>query len=69
MPAVTRDKAILTLLYFANLATSYLLMLAVMTYNVGFFLAVSGGMALGYYVFFDSTAAAGVRALPKVWMG
>ena len=32
---VTREKLTLAALYFLNLTTSYLLMLAAMTYNVG----------------------------------
>jgi hypothetical protein len=43
-----RDRA---LAYALSLVTSYLLMLAVMTYNVGVFVAVVSGMALGHYLF------------------
>ncbi|GAX85571.1 hypothetical protein CEUSTIGMA_g12986.t1 [Chlamydomonas eustigma] len=57
------DKATLALLYFLNLITSYMLMLAAMTYNVGCFLAVPVGLVLGYVLFFDfSPSAAGVKS-------
>jgi len=51
------DKLLLGALYTLNIATSYLLMLAVMTYNAGYFFAVLGGMGIGYVVFFDRTPA------------
>lgn len=46
--ASPRDRA---LGYALSLVTSYLLMLAVMTYNVGVFAAVVSGMAAGFFVF------------------
>eukprot|EP00884_Botryococcus_braunii_P014752 jgi/Botrbrau1/23278/Bobra.0102s0021.1 len=38
-------------LYALNLVISYLLMLAVMTYNAGYFLAIVGGLTVGHFVF------------------
>lgn len=53
-PAV---RIALSLLYALNLTTSYLLMLAVMTYNVGYFLAIICGLALGHLIFFPAALA------------
>ena len=47
-----KSRAYSSLLYACNLATGYLLMLAVMTYNVGFFFAVVSGMGLGHFLCF-----------------
>jgi len=44
-------RLLLSLLYALNLTTSYLLMLAVMTFNVGYFLAIISGLALGHFIF------------------
>ena len=49
-------KIALTLLYAVNVAISYLLMLAVMTYNVGYFFAIVVGLAAGYFTFFNSSS-------------
>ena len=46
-------KALLGSLYAFQLLTAYLLMLAVMTYNVGCCLAVVVGLGIGYVLFFD----------------
>jgi copper transporter 1 len=54
--ASPRDRA---LSYGLSLVTSYLLMLAVMTYNVGVFVAVVAGMAGGFFVFGAAAAAGG----------
>ena len=45
-------RLLLSLLYALNLTTSYLLMLAVMTFNVGYFIAIITGLALGHFIFF-----------------
>ena len=44
-------KALHSLLYALNLSFSYLLMLAVMTYNVGYFFVIVLGLALGNFIF------------------
>ncbi|CAL5221667.1 g3896 [Coccomyxa viridis] len=51
-----RVKVALTLLYAVNVAISYLLMLAIMTYNVGYFFAIVVGLAAGYFAFFNSAS-------------
>jgi copper transporter 1 len=45
-------RLLLSILYAVNLTTSYLLMLAVMTFNVGYVFAVIAGLALGHFIFF-----------------
>jgi copper transporter 1 len=47
-----RARLINSGLYAANMATSFLLMLAVMTYNAGFFFAVVLGLGLGHFFCF-----------------
>jgi len=47
------DRIILALLYSGNIASGYMLMLAVMTFNVGFFFAVVSGLGLGYFLLYD----------------
>jgi Ctr copper transporter family len=44
-------RLLATLLYAANVTTAYLLMLAVMTYNVGYLLVVVAGLAAGHHLF------------------
>lgn len=44
-------RLVSTGLYAMNVVVSYLLMLAVMTYNVGYFLAIVTGLALGHFLF------------------
>ena len=46
----------LTALYALNVAISYLLMLAIMTYNVGYFIVIVLGLAIGYFIFFNSSS-------------
>lgn len=56
------DRVMLSVLYMVNLGTGYLLMLAVMTFNVGYFFAVVAGLGAGYFLFFDRYYAAGAVA-------
>ncbi len=51
------SRLFLTLLYGVNVAISYLLMLAVMTYNVGYFIIIVLGLALGHYLCFSEASA------------
>ncbi|CAK0780326.1 hypothetical protein CVIRNUC_005013 [Coccomyxa viridis] len=53
----SRVRLALTALYAVNVAISYLLMLAIMTYNVGYFIAIVLGLAVGYFIFFNSSSA------------
>ncbi|KAG1673870.1 hypothetical protein FOA52_012895 [Chlamydomonas sp. UWO 241] len=56
LPAMS--KAALGALYVANTLTAYLLMLAVMTYNVGYCLSVILGLGTGYVLFLDAGSLA-----------
>lgn len=47
-----RFRVLNSCLYAANMATGYLLMLAVMTFNVGIFASVVVGMGLGHFLCF-----------------
>ena len=53
----TVARAVHSLLYAINLACSYLLMLAVMTFNVGYFFVIVGGLALGNFLFGGSKSS------------
>jgi copper transporter 1 len=55
-----RLRAVLALLYAVNIAVAYLLMLAVMTYNVGYFVAIVAGFGLGHFAFADLKAGGAV---------
>ena len=46
----------LTATYAVNVVLAYLLMLAVMTYNLGCVLAVVTGLVLGYFIFLSGQA-------------
>ena len=51
-PSLTCSKLLLSLLYGINLALAYLLMLAVMTYNVGYLIVIVFGLTTGHFIFF-----------------
>ncbi len=53
----TAARAVHSLLYAINLSCSYLLMLAVMTFNVGYFFVIILGLALGNFLFGDSKSS------------
>ena len=57
MRTPTRVKLALAAMYAANVAISYLLMLAVMTYNVGYFIVIVLGLAAGHLAFFGEASA------------
>ena len=44
-------RFILSIAYGANAVTSYMLMLAIMTFNVGYFIVVVTGLSVGHYIF------------------
>jgi hypothetical protein len=46
-----RQRAAGTFLYGANLASSYLIMLAVMSCNAGVFFSVLAGLSAGHFLF------------------
>ena len=58
--SITAARATHSLLYAVNLSFSYLLMLAVMTYNVGFFFVIVLGLALGNFLFGGSSKTSDV---------
>ncbi len=53
----TSARAIHSLLYAVNLSCSYLLMLAVMTFNIGYFGVIVLGLALGNFLFGGSQSS------------
>ena len=53
----TVARAVHSLLYAVNLACSYLLMLAVMTFNIGYFFVVVAGLAIGNFLFGGSKSS------------
>lgn len=57
------ERTYISLLYGLNIATSYLLMLAVMTYNVGYFFIIVAGLALGHFIFLPAASAANPAAM------
>ena len=48
---ITLREVVVSVLYGINLTFSYLLMLAVMSYNVGLFVIIVIGLATGHYAF------------------
>jgi len=57
---------VLTVLYGINVTISYLLMLAVMTYNVGYFVVIVVGLTAGHLLFFGPASP---LAAPDVCCG
>ena len=53
----TSARAIHSLLYAVNLSCSYLLMLAIMTFNIGYFGVIVLGLALGNFLFGGSQSS------------
>ena len=53
----TQARLFLTLLYALNVTISYLLMLAIMTYNAGYFIIIVLGLALGHFLSFSEASA------------
>ena len=51
---VQTERLLLSLGYGANVATSYLLMLAIMTYNVGYFITIVVGLSVGHFLLFNA---------------
>lgn len=49
-PPQQTGRLLLCLAYGANVTTSYLLMLAVMTFNVGYFVTIVAGLTVGHYL-------------------
>ena len=58
-PPQQRARTTLTAAYAVNVVLAYMLMLAVMSYNVGCLVAVVAGLVAGHY-FFTSGAASGL---------
>lgn len=50
----SQTRLALSLLFGLNVTVSYLLMLAVMTYNVGYFVAIVLGLTAGHFIFFNA---------------
>ena len=55
----------ISILYGLNLTTAYLLMLAVMTYNIIAFVAIIVGLSLCHYVLFSSSSIAAFAKLQE----
>ncbi|CAL8468944.1 g8485 [Coccomyxa elongata] len=67
--AASGPRVVVTVLYALNVAISYLLMLAVMTYNVGYFVVIVLGLAAGHFIFFGPAsplASADACCAPQV---
>jgi copper transporter 1 len=59
-PTSTQTRLALSVLFGVNVTVSYLLMLAIMTYNAGYFVVIVLGLSAGHFLFFtpDSPGAA-----------
>ena len=57
--ALLSGRLLLSLAYGANVTTSYMLMLAVMTFNVGYFITIVAGLTVGHFLLFSTPAEGG----------
>ena len=48
------QRLAMSLSYGVQVASSYLLMLAIMTFNAGYFFVIVGGLAMGHFLFSSS---------------
>lgn len=56
-PRLPLDRVITTIIYTLRMTAVYLLMLAAMTFNVGIFICIIAGLAIGNFLFFGGERA------------